>query len=412
MGIEIRPGLAVAILFLGLLLLGVTSAFIGYPTATAETDPGVERIELDDGGELWPHTSRAKSFNERTLPINIAVYGNETATERLLRANRLTDGEWRRVESDEQDVASGERLTNTTAAAFDGADGANRYTYVQLPDGESRWLGESYQLQDGTYLGDRIHLRAYRHPGGLNLTLFQAHQEYWDWFQLRHDVYSVTGARETVELEFLDHPAVESLTRKLATDRDPSGAIQWVTLVELAEHSGSIILGMGLAGSIAVFGRRLRDSDQLRMGVRAVGAASSIIAVYGGVRFGAIQAELLFPDVHVKLLAGLFYPLVAVGIPVCAYLATRKLGRVHAFTAATTGLVLAFLLEYTYFGVRTMPLDTLVHKGALVLALGFIAAGASVRERNRTVDHGYVRTGVLLWITAIVVPLLTFIPVV
>jgi hypothetical protein len=59
-----------------------------------------------------------------------------------------------------------------------------------------------------------------------------------------------------------------------------------------------------------------------------------------------------------------------------------------------------------------MPLDTLVHKGALVLALGFIAAGGSVRERNRTVDQGYVRTGVLLWTTAIVVPLLTFVPVV
>ncbi|MFC7114337.1 hypothetical protein ACFQH2_04285 [Natronoarchaeum sp. GCM10025703] len=56
-----------------------------------------------------------------------------------------------------------------------------------------------------------------------------------------------------------------------------------------------------------------------------------------------------------------------------------------------------------------LPLDTFVHRGALAVAIGLIAAGASQTAREPGVEHGYVRTGVLLWVVAVTIPLLQFV---
>ena len=409
MQIQVRPFVAAAVLLV--VLLAVSGASFATGELTVDDDePAVDRVELDDGTELWPYTSRAADFDTRTLALNVVVYGNESATERLLRMDQLTEGEWRDLEEDEHDVRPQDRDVNITGAALDQADGAVRYTNVVLPDGTEHWLTESYQLKDGTYLGERTHIRAYQSPGEAEITAFQAHDEHWDWFQLRHNVHSIETAQQTVELEFIDHPLTESLVRERFGNDHGSDSDGWVTVVDLDDDSAPLLLGVGVIGSVAVVGRRLQQDDHVQTAVRAALTVGSIIAVYGFVRLGAIQAELLFPAIHVKVIAAIFYPILAIGIPICAYLGARKLTRTHAFATAATGFGLALLAEYTYLGVNTLPLDTLIQHASLAIAVGFIAAGASLTARDTEHTTGYVRTGVLLWSVALVLALLQYIP--
>lgn len=415
MEIEVRPVVAVAILFLvvGLLVGGstVTGLLIDTPEDEPRATPEVDTVELADGSQLWPYTSRSERFGDRTLALNILVYGNDSLTKHIMESEGLTRGDWEDVQPEEYDVTATAGLLNATGANLRDADGAVRYTYVQTPDGENMWLDESYQLKEGDYLGVRDHLRAYQDPAGDNWTVFQAHTEHWDWFQVRHNVHTIQETQNTVELEFVDHPLVEELVRDRWGNDRSSDSDGWATTIWLDDDAAPFILGALLLLSVQTW--RVREvvfHEDFQQVLRLLGAAASIIGLYLFVRFGALQAEAMFPDVHIHVLAAMFYPLLFVGIPVVTYLTTRQLSRTLAFIAGTGGFFIALLMDYTYLGVTTLPLDTLVQHVALAIALGFIAAGASRTARRPERQRGYVRTGILLWVVAMTVPLLVHIP--
>lgn len=416
MRIELRPITAIGILFAVLVLISGSSIVASEFIADVDSDREVETVELADGTEIWPYTSRGPTYDERTLSLNLIIYGDPMATEFMLRHS--TVGEWVEIDEERQDIAPAEEFdidTNRTSVAWGGADGAVRYTNVQSSNtnGNAIWMTESYQLADGEYLGARHHIRAYVDPINENWTAFQAHDEHWDWFHLRHTVHSIESSQSYVEAEFIDHWMVDDLRRERFGNDASSDADGWVTVIDLDRETTSILMGALFLASIE-FGRvtnnirTFREQDEFRMAVYGLGVILSIIALYMGIRFGAIWIERFDPTLNPKLIVATFYPLLVIGLPVVTYLSARPLDRIPAFTAGTLGFVLAMFMDYTYLGVAALPIDTFVHRAALAVALGFIAAGASRTARHPEATFGLVRTGVLIWVLAVIIPILQF----
>ena len=415
--IEFRPITAVALLFVVLLVVSAGSAGTAELADESADNDDQNKVVLEDETVLWPYTSRAESYDRKTLAINLVVYGDAAKTEQLLR--QQAEGDWQEIDEGEEDIAPAEEIdatVNGTSIDWGTADGATRYVYVQPPGEEGKWIDESYQLRDGDYLGERHHVRAYVDPSDEEWTAMQAHREHWDWFHLRHTVHSVEDSQLYVEEEFVDHPRVESLHRERFANEDRSDADGWVTIIELEGGPLAALVAALLVGSFGAArlgGRQewvaeLREDDDVQQTIRAVALILALVALYATVRFGAVWAERAFPGVSPKTIAAVFYPLLVVGMPVCAYLAARQLETIPAFAAASIGFIVALFLDYTYLGVTALPMDTFVHRVALAAAIGFVAAGSSRTARRPEFEFGHVRTGVLLWVVGVSLPLLQF----
>ncbi len=417
MRIEVRPLVAVVILFIALaVLLGgstVVGALTGTPVTETQVEPEIETVELKDGSELWPYTSRSQSVSDRTLALNVIVYGDATTTRELLQTEGFGDVTWEEMDDNETDIAPTEVTFNQSGLGLGDADGAIRYTYVEDPDGNEYWLDESYQLKDGTYLGARNHLRAYEDPHAGQWTVFQGHTEHWDWFQARHNVHSIEESQSVVELHFVDNPLVEDLVRERWGNDRGSDSDGWATVVDLDEEFATLLLGAILIASIQT--ARMREfihDDDVKLVYQGAFVVGSLVALMMFVRFGAIWAEGQFPNIYPNTVAAMFFPFLAIGMPIAVYLIARPLDRLPAFAAGSSGFFIALLVDYTYLQVTALPLDTLLQHVALAIALGFIAAGASKTARDPETDLGYVRTGALLWAVAIIIPLLVHIPII
>ena len=419
MALEVRVRTAIGLLLVVLVL--VTGGSIALDTAdepAIERTPQADMVTMADDTTIWPYTSRTTSFDQRTLAINVVIYGPADQTERLLREEAAAD--WETLPEDRQDVAPFEdddEAWNESpgTVAWGVADGASRWVWVETPNGDQRWLGEAYQLEDGDYLGHRHHVRAYTDPTAENWTALQAHTEHWDWFHLRHSVHTIAETQSFVEGEFKGRWHVAELSRQPFGNDASSDADGWVTVIELDEELLPIVLGVGVIAVAAPLTRRraqlrsLGTDSQVLAGLRATAVVLGIVGLYLGIRFGAIGVERQMPGLNPKLIIAAFYPLLVVGIPTVTYLSARALDERMAFAAATTGFLLAILVDYTYLQVLRLPLETLVHRSPLAVAVGLIAAGASRTARRRTDGRGYVRTGVLLWAVAASVPLFQFI---
>lgn len=417
--IEFRLRTAIVILVCVLLAVTGGSAFAqAFLVEDVPYDQQADSVELEDGSTLWPYTSADTRFDERTLAINLVVYGPAELTEFVLRGD--PGREWRDIEEEREDVAPAEGLVaqlNESSMGLAAAAGSDRWIWVDPVDGDPRWLAESYQLEEGDYLGQRHHVRAYVDPSNRSWTALQAHSEHWDWFHLRHTVHSIEDSQLVVEEAFLDRMFVDSLHReRYGNDRSSDGD-GWVTVVALDETVLPPLFGFlafGVASVVEVLrsrevGDTIRTNPTVGIGVRALAAALSIVLGYHLIRFGAIGAERYFPGMAAKTIVAACYPVLVVGLPVVAYLSSRPLDATLAFAAAVIGFVVAVFLDYTYLGVVRIPLETFVHRGALAVAIGLIAAGASETAREPGEKRGYVREGVLLWLVAIALPLAQFV---
>jgi len=390
-----------------IVLVGVAILLVAGASAVATDTASEERVKFVDVSNettMWPYTSKARSFEGRTLAINVVIRGDPAAVERHFRERAR--GNWTETDENESDVDLVERPLNGTATAWAGAGGARRYVYMRTGDQlEGVWLTESYQLHDGDYLGTRNHIRAYESPADEDWVALQAHHEHWDWFRLRHTVDGVQSTQTAIEREFMDRPFVEELSRVFMGNDAGPDMEGWVTVIRFREAASA-----SLAAILAVpVVRRMRRTAVKHVDVRTrrmIALSGGLAGLYLAVRFGAIGAERLLPSANPLALAGAFYPLLFLGLPTWAFFAARPLDQQDAAVAATVGFTAGVLLDYTYLQIHVLPLDTIVHRLSLVAALGLVAVGGARVGQEEPVLGWQLRAGVLLWLATIGLPLL------
>lgn len=416
-------------LVLVVLVLGSTAS-PSAPSADSAVDRQEQFVTVDEESSLWPYTSSATAFEERTLAINVIVAGDPAEIRRHLEER--SRGDWNETSPEQEDVGTANEETGTatenettganesvgTATSWGRADGSTRYVYVAAEGDptDGVWLDESYQLHDGEYLGSRHHIRAYVSPHeGDEWTAMQAHQEHWDWFRLSHTVTSAEDSQRYVEREFMDRRSASTVSREHLGNGRGFDSDGWVAIVDLEADGDDPPIPLGtvaVLSSAMLLGRvasrtapRELVTPRVRHGFLLAG---SLIGLYLFVRFGAIALESRLGNGDPRIVAGAFYPLIVVGLPVCTYAFARPLDRSTAFAAASVGFATAILLDYTLLGVTRLPVNVFVHRFSTAVALGFIAVGASHTERIDPEDHGFVRLGALLWVVTLLVPLLRF----
>lgn len=409
-----RPLTAVAILAL-VLAVGSLGSVAFTESVGEEYDPTTEIIDLPHEEQaMWLYTSRGETFRESTLAINVVIHEDPAVVERQLLEEGV--GDWREVEEDERDIGHEESapLVRNATLQWERTHGAERYVFLLGYD--TQWMTESYEVQDGDYLGSRHHVRVYEPPGDeAEWTAMQAHDEYWDLFDARHVVTSVEEGQSYVEEEYLENDEYR-VVRDHVGGQDRVDFDGWLTVIEPREEEESqaqpslLILGFILLGASAVRTAREGVTEAvedvaLEHEFRTFVLGGGLVAVYMFVRLAAVFLERT-ADVAPNTIAMLLYPVLFAGLPITAYLLARHLERTHAFTGASLGFLTALLVDYTYLGITAVPLDILVHRGALIIALGLIAVGGSQTEHENPDLTSYVQMGVLLWLVATLLPML------
>lgn len=429
MAVELRPLSAVLVLVVLLLLGTAGSIAIAEPggveygaTTESVTLAGTER-------DLWLYTTPTQSLEQPTLAINVIVYADPESVRQLLLQEG--NGNWNETDTDEQGIAPDEHPettapTESTTTEWTVADGSRRYVYISGTAGGT-WLSETFQVHDGDYLGSRHHVRAYAKPDtDTNWTAMQAHREHWDWFSGRHVVTSTDETQAYVEREFADEPDTSEITRVPVGEGEQTDFDQWLTIVDFQDRGlesmpgrmpgfavGSVLFlalvvlgtfGSRVADTATALRREFPEKDE-----RTLLLAVTLVALLVSVRLGGIAIERSL-DVPPKPVAIALYPVILAGIPIVTHLLARPLDRPRAFAGATLGFLTALLVDYTYLGVTHLPLDLLVHRGTLAVALGLIAVGSSRVGREEADRLRQPRLGVLLWLVAMIAPLLRHTP--
>ena len=447
------------LLVAGVLVLGCTylvAGGLGVPTLapadgnTPSDDQLVRPVE--NGSKLWPYTSRGKTTDQRTLATNVIIVGDDTRIRRLLTrqsklrwelavpANGTSDNGTANgtgpVDAPTPVATNGTNVTadNDTdtrpvtitrrGLGWEDTHGARRYTYIDArpAGGRAGWVREAYQIHAGEYFGSRSHIRAYTTPS-TDWTAIQIHREYFDWFRLRHTVTGIQPSRNALESNFLEQAFVEEVRREYhGVNRGWNDG--WLTEIDLLPGAAALLVTSLLSRETR---RSLRRESKrlfrwVQDSLRGVLLGGGLVALVLGVRTVAIVFENAFPGLNPKVLFVALYPVLALGLPLVAFVfaqpfgATSRFGRLQrfakrlgppldpvvAFGFAFLGLTLAFVLDFGGIGVSRIPVQLVLHRVGLACGLGLVAAGgANIDERGA----GLLVLGTLGWLVGLAMPL-------
>lgn len=356
------PSRLALIFALVVVLAGLTGLVVDVHAAdSGDASPPAETLVSVSDDALWPYTSKTRSTAGRTLAINVVVHGE---TDRVRRT--FLDRDWER--------GSGPKLV-----PWRSAHGATRFTYAVV-NGSGRWLAESFQANDGSYFGSRVHVRGYAPPSA-NWTALQAHEEYWDWFRLRHTVVGVDSAQSYVEDDLRMTPGVARVTHRSLGN---AGRVNGDGVAT------TVVFAAALLGSLGRF-RRVT----LRRGALVAALPVALVAT---ARVGAIAVDSTLPGVPPKAVAALFYPVLALALPWLTARLARPLLPPAAFLVAAVGGGAAFAFDLFAVGVTALPVDLLVHRALLALALGLLAGTvADADARSGRYLTAAVSASVVVW---------------
>jgi len=457
--------LVMSVLFFGgaSVLTSPTSDGLTGDTGGASDVPSEKRqaeMVRPTGGEsgFWPYLSPRRGFSKRS-PINVVVIGDSDQVRRALVESgdttwQVTDNETLAAGADTYALVGGNasagNATNATSTSvdvngtatpnasdqprqrFDAAtavgwgttSGATRYAYVDPgPDESGRWVTETDQLHDGTYYGSRYHIRMYESPNpDERWVAMQTHSEHFDWFTLRHRVAGSQEAQTHLERDLMAVPSVDERTdvRRVYLDNsNRSDADGWATFVDLV---GVLLVGAGVAytgsrGRLSDLRERaaaeLSDTDRRRLSAvadradkRHVATVLTVVGIVLGVRMGGIALErsgLL----SMHAIAAVLYPVLALGLPLSTYLVAAGIERrMDAAVVAGGAFAVAIWLDYGFLGVTSLPVEVLVQRAYMLVALGLIAGGAAKRATRERRLNAMVAVGGLLWMLVLVGTLL------
>ena len=362
----------------------------------------------ENGTAMWPYTSSTRGYEGRTLGVNMVFFGDPEAVRTAL--TRRSELEWEEEQLHEgdadSDTFSEERVRlNPDAENLTGivdwsrAEGSTRYTYFEVDgEGEGRWVEESYQLHAGTYFGSRWHIRAYDDPQG-EWTAVQIHGEHWDWFRLRHTVTGVSDAQREIEAEFMGARYVDRVVRMPFENRTADGD-GWASGIYLAGLVLPVLLGVTIR-----VGRVRREATRfLRRRRRELALAAALFSLFVGIRLAGIAAEGVFEGLDPKVIAATLYFVLVVGTPSAAYFLGKGSDPPWAFAFAALGLGSAFVFDFAAMGVSVVPLRLVLHRGAVLLAVGLVALGGARSFDPETVPAP-LYVGIAGWGLALFAPL-------
>ena len=402
----------------------------------------VERVLVEASDGDW---SEINDSEEAAVPETYALVGGNGSDNETQSPSETPPNE--SLASESIDSALNEPTDSATNATDDDtsaklrgrlpefnwgeADGGVRYAYVDPGPNESGyWTTETRQLEDGDYYGQRYHIRLYESPNEADdWVAMQTHSEHFDWFTLRHRVHGSQAAQRKVESNFIDHPQIDvedDVQRIYLGNSNSSDADGWATVVDLA---GLLVVptlvgiqarrreAHGTASADHVIGRlsqrttdaidtHLTDADRRRLAAafaRLEGGhfllAFAVIALLLGVRAGGIVLEHRATFLTPHQIAALLYPVIGLGIPTATYLIARGLTRrLDAAVVAAGSLALAIWLDYGTLGVDTLPLEVVVQRMLVVVALGLIAGGAAKRAARTAKVNDMLLVGAAMWV--------------
>lgn len=372
---------------------------------TEQVDDPTLVTPAENGTEMWPYTSKRQRYDSRTLGVNMVFFGPPTDIRTAL--TRRSEYEWERQQTHDGDASaqtySEERVrldpdaeNLTGIVEWDPAEGSTRYTYFELDD-DGRWVEESYQLHAGTYFGSRMHIRAYDDPQG-EWTAIQVHDEYWDWFRLRHTVTGLSEPQRELEDEFMGARYVDEVVR-LPFENDTSDGDGWATGVYLVGLLVPILFG------VTIHTRRIKREVArfLRRRRREMAIAVGLFALFGAIRLAGIAAETQGLGLDPKVIAAFLYTVLVVGTPAIAYAGGKNSDPTWAFAFAALGLGAAFVVDFAAMGVSVVPLRVVLQRGAVLLAVGLVALGSAHTDEESVPPPLYV--GLLGWSLALLAPL-------
>lgn len=172
----------------------------------------------------------------------------------------------------------------------------------------------------------------------------------------------------------------------------------WITAIELAALAtlAGALLGRQTREAAVDLARRLRGETRRHAAAGTLGLALAGIAV--GVRAAGVTLETALPGVPPKAIAGPLYLVLALGIPALVVWRAPKSDPAAAAVAVVVGLGAGFLADFAALGVA-MPPDLIVHRVALLAALGLVALGRGAADRPIAV------AGLLAWAVGLALPL-------
>jgi hypothetical protein len=127
-----------------------------------------------------------------------------------------------------------------------------------------------------------------------------------------------------------------------------------------------------------------------------LGAALAALVV--GVRAAGVALETASPGVGPKLIAAPLYLVIAVGIPALVVARAPDSEPSAALLGAVVGLGAGFVIDFAALGVAVPP-GLLVHRAALLAALGVVATGRAAGDRP------VLAAGLAAWALGLALPL-------
>jgi len=381
-----------AVVGVGLVLSGVFAGASEEPTVDDVDDDRL--IAVDGEYRLWPYTSRSRSVEGRTLAINVVFHADAATTRAAIEGDPAAD--WEETEPGEAATrAESEDVEEFVARDWQDAHSSLRYSYVEGPSGGA-WLTETFELHDGTYLGVRDHLRAYESPDG-SYTAIQAHEEYYDWFRLRHTVPDIDAPALRLESEFVESDRATDVRREYR-GIDGGRSDGWLSVIELAAAAAlaGALLGRRTREAAADLVRRLRTDVGRHATAATLGLALGAVLV--GVRVAGVTLEAALPGASPKAIAAPLYLVLAVGLPALVVWRAPGADPEAAALAVVVGLGGGFLADFAALGVAVPP-DLIVHRVSLLAALGVVAIGRAAADRPVAV------AGLAAWAVGLALPL-------
>ncbi|WP_435075065.1 hypothetical protein [Halorubrum sp. HHNYT27] len=390
-----RTTVVVGLLVVVAVGLALSGAFAG---PSAEEPPAAvseeSLVAVDGDYRLWPYTSRSASVEGRTLAINVVFHADAAATRAAIEGGTETD--WEVTDGDESATTDdAEQVRAFVERDWADARSSTRYSYVEGPSGGT-WLTETFELHDGTYLGVRDHLRAYESPDGA-YTAIQAHEEYYDWFRLRHTVPGIDEPATRLEDELI-RGSVDAEVRREYRGIDDGWSDGWLSVIELASVAtvAGALLRRRTRTAAVDFARRLRTEAERHTDAAILGA--TLAAVVVGVRVAGVAVETAYPTLPPKAIAGPLYLVLAVGLPGLVVARARGCEPGAAGLGVVLGLGAGFVIDFAALGVAVPP-ALLGHRIALLAALGVVAVGRAATDRTVLV------AGTLAWAVGLALPL-------